>query len=113
LPAPWWAWLILFAGIALAVAVVVLLVRWIRTILARRAELRTLEGQRHRAAHELVRADAAVRNSEQELDFVTAEFGEDTTAPFRTAATRAREQVARGFELQRLLEDAEPDTISQ
>lgn len=113
LPAPWWAWLILFAGIALAVAVVVLLVRWIRTILAHRAELRTLEGQRHRAARELVRADAAVRNSEQELDFVTAEFGEDTTAPFRTAATRAREQVARGFELQRLLEDAEPDTISQ
>lgn len=113
LPAPWWAWLILFAGIALAVAVVVLLVRWIRTILARRAELRTLEGQRHRAARELVRADAAVRNSEQELDFVTAEFGEDTTAPFRTAATRAREQVARGFELQRLLEDAEPDTVSQ
>lgn len=110
-PMPWWAWLLIIAGGVVAIVAVVAAIGWARGALARRRELSHLDGQKDRAARELVRADAAVRASAQELDFVIAEFGEETTAEFTSALDDARAKLTTAFERQRLLEDAEPDTI--
>src|SRR5690606_29913943 len=86
------------------------LVLYLRHRAALAAELRTLEGQKKRAARLLVHADEAVRTSEQELGFVTAEFGEETTAEFSTVLHDCREQLDRAFVLLEKLQDATPAT---
>lgn len=112
-PWPWWVWVLGLAAIALIVALVVLLVRGVRELVRRRAELRTLEGRKRLAARELVRADTALRNSAQEVDFVRAEFDDATAAPFAAVVDSGRERLAGAFELQRLLEDTQEDTADQ
>lgn len=109
-PPPWWVWLLGAAALALLIFVIVQFVLLGRRKAARSLELRTLEGQRRRASIALVRTDEALRTSEQELGFVTAEFGDDATREFAAVLTAGRAKLDRAFELQRQLDDASPDT---
>ncbi|HWV49622.1 MAG TPA: TPM domain-containing protein, partial [Microbacterium sp.] len=111
-PWPWWVWVLGLAGLALIIFLVTRLVLFLRRRAALAAELRTLEGQKKRAARQLVQTDEAVRTSEQELDFVTAEFGEATTAEFATVLADCRSRLQEAFQLLEKLQDAEEDSTS-
>ncbi|GAA2857827.1 TPM domain-containing protein [Microbacterium arabinogalactanolyticum] len=112
-PWPWWVWVLGVAALALIVFGVTRLVLHLRRRAAAAAELRTLEGQKKRAARLLVLADEAVRTSEQELGFVTAEFGEETTAEFTTVLKECRTRLDGGFQLLQKLEDSTEDTPAE
>ncbi|WP_429461183.1 TPM domain-containing protein [Microbacterium sp. ZKA21] len=112
-PWPWWVWLLGLAGLALIIFLVTQLVLFLRRRAALAAELRTLEGQKKRAARQLVQTDEAVRTSEQELGFVTAEFGEETTAEFAAVLTDCRSRLQEAFQLLEKLQDAEEDSTSE
>lgn len=109
-PWPWWAWVLIVAGVALLIFLITRLVLLLRRNAALRAELRTLEGQKKRASRQLVRTDEAVRTSEQELGFVTVEFGDETTAEYSVLLKSCRQRLQEAFELLQKLEDTEPDT---
>lgn len=109
-PPPWWIWVLGLAALALLIFVIVQFVLLGRRKAARALELRTLEGQKKRASISLVRADEALRTSEQELGFVTAEFGDEATREFSTVLAEGRARLDRAFELQRRLEDATADS---
>lgn len=72
-----------------------------------------VEELRRRAGSALVAIDDAIRTSEDELGFAVASYGEEATAPFRTALDTARGKVSEAFALQQRLDDAEPDTDDQ
>ncbi|WP_395243655.1 TPM domain-containing protein [Agromyces sp. MMS24-K17] len=72
-----------------------------------------VEELRRQAGSALVAVDDAIRTSEDELGFAVASYGEEATAPFRTALDTARTKVAEAFTLQQRLDDAEPDTDDQ
>ncbi|MGW8481826.1 TPM domain-containing protein [Microbacterium sp. NPDC055903] len=112
-PWPWWVWMLGIAALAIVIFLVVQLVLFIRRRVALSRELRSLDGQRRRAARLLVQADEAIRTSAQELGFVTAEFGEETTAEFAVVLDRCREQLREGFLLLEKLEDSEKDTLQE
>lgn len=63
-----------------------------------------------RAGSLLVQLDDAVKTSEQELGFALAQFGEEPTAPFRTALDAAKAQVAEAFAIRQRLDDSHPET---
>ncbi|MFI6082691.1 TPM domain-containing protein [Streptomyces sp. NPDC051217] len=62
-----------------------------------------------RAGQALVETDDAVRTSEEELGFATAQFGENATRPFQDAVTYAKGELASAFRLRQQLDDAFPD----
>src|SRR5690606_2627813 len=109
-PWPWWAWVLGLAGLSVVVFLLTRFVLFLRHRSALAAELRTLDGQKKQAARQLVLADEAVRTSEQELGFVTAEFGEETTAEFAAVLEDCRAKLQQGFQLLEKLEDAVEDT---
>lgn len=109
-PLPWWVWVLGLVVLALIVFAVTRLVIFLRRRAALAAELRTLEGQKKRTAQRLVEADEAVRTSEQELGFVTAEFGDDVTADFTAVLAETRARLQQGFQILEKLQDAEEDT---
>lgn len=109
-PAPWWVWLLGAAGLALVIFIITQLVLFLRRRARLATELRTLEGQKKRAARQLVQTDEAVRTSEQELGFVTAEFGDETTAEYADVLAECRSRLQKAFELLEKLEDADEDT---
>ncbi|MFB7251451.1 TPM domain-containing protein [Microbacterium sp. NPDC056234] len=109
-PWPWWVWVLGVAGLALIIFLITRLVLFLRRRAASAAELRTLEGQKKRAARLLVQTDEAVRTSEQELGFVTAEFGEETTAEFAAVLDGCRSRLQEAFQLLEKLQDADEDT---
>lgn len=112
-PTPWWVWLLGAVGLALIILIVTQLVLFLRHRARLAAELRTLEGQKKRAARQLVQTDEAVRTSEQELGFVTAEFGEETTAEFAAVLAGCRSRLQEAFQLLEKLEDADEDTTQE
>ncbi len=57
----------------------------------------------------LVDTDDAVRDSEQELGFAQAEFGDDAIAPFQAAITGAKSDLAASFRIRQQLDDAVPE----
>ncbi|WP_326679422.1 TPM domain-containing protein [Streptomyces sp. NBC_01237] len=57
----------------------------------------------------LVDTDDAVRTSEEELGFATAQFGEEAAAPFTEAVTRAKAGLTAAFRLRQQLDDAFPE----
>ncbi|HZU94479.1 MAG TPA: TPM domain-containing protein, partial [Microbacterium sp.] len=109
-PLPWWIWVLGLVVLALIVFGVTRLVIFLRRRAALAAELRTLEGQKKRTAQRLVQADEAIRTSEQELGFVTAEFGDDATADFTAVLAETRARLQQGFQILEKLQDAEEDT---
>jgi chromosome segregation ATPase len=61
----------------------------------------------------LVRADDAVRDAADELDFAIAQFGADRTRALAEAIDAARRDVMTAFELQQRLDDHIPDSEAQ
>ncbi len=57
----------------------------------------------------LVDTDDAVRTSEEELGFATAQFGEEAAKPFTEAVVRAKDELTRSFRLRQQLDDAFPE----
>jgi|GEM_PF-3594732 len=109
-PWPWWVWVLGLGALALIVFLITRIVLFARRRAALAAELRTLEGQKKRAAQRLVQTDEAVRTSEQELGFVTAEFGEESTAEFAAVLADCRAKLQTAFQLLEKLQDAIEDT---
>ncbi|MER5502926.1 MULTISPECIES: TPM domain-containing protein [unclassified Streptomyces] len=62
-----------------------------------------------RAKESLVATDDAVRTSEEELGFATAQFGEEAAAPFAAAVEWARGELTAAFRLRQQLDDAVPE----
>ncbi|MER6911475.1 TPM domain-containing protein [Streptomyces sp. NPDC000594] len=62
-----------------------------------------------RARETLVETDDAVRTSQEELGFVTAQFGEEAARPFQDAVTHARGELTAAFRLRQELDDAHPE----
>ncbi|MGW6098488.1 TPM domain-containing protein [Streptomyces sp. NPDC055157] len=61
------------------------------------------------AKQALVETDDAVRTSEEELGFATAQFGEEAAAPFTEAVTFAKGELTAAFRLRQQLDDAFPE----
>ncbi|MFD4024895.1 TPM domain-containing protein [Streptomyces sp. NPDC058576] len=57
----------------------------------------------------LVDTDDAVRTSEEELGFATAQFGEEAAKPFTEAVAGAKDELTRSFRLRQQLDDAFPE----
>ncbi|WLQ40913.1 TPM domain-containing protein [Streptomyces laculatispora] len=62
-----------------------------------------------RAKETLVDTDDAVRTSDEELGFATAQFGEEAAAPFTEAVAYARDELTAAFRLRQQLDDACPE----
>ncbi|MFJ2898962.1 TPM domain-containing protein [Streptomyces sp. NPDC087218] len=62
-----------------------------------------------RAKEALVATDDAVRTSEEELGFATAQFGEEAAAPFAAAVEWAKGELTAAFRLRQQLDDAVPE----
>ncbi|MEU0134117.1 TPM domain-containing protein [Streptomyces sp. NPDC006296] len=62
-----------------------------------------------RAKGDLVDTDDAVRTSDDELGFATAQFGEEAAAPFAEAVRYARTELTAAFRLRQRLDDAVPE----
>lgn len=61
------------------------------------------------AKETLVGTDDAVRTSDEELGFATAQFGEEAAAPFTEAVAYARGELTAAFRLRQQLDDAIPE----
>ncbi|MEV4945150.1 TPM domain-containing protein [Streptomyces sp. NPDC053755] len=68
--------------------------------------LHDLDGQARRT---LVATDDALRTSQEELGFATAQFGEEAVAPFTEAVAFARQELTAAFRLRQQLDDAFPE----
>ncbi|MER5962870.1 TPM domain-containing protein [Streptomyces sp. NPDC002057] len=68
-----------------------------------------LDGQARRT---LVATDDAVRTSQEELGFASAQFGEEAVHPFTEAVAFAEEQLTASFRLRQRLDDAFPEDDS-
>ena len=66
-----------------------------------------------RAGSALVQTDDAIRTSEEELGFATAQYGADSVVPFQAALDAAKAQLRDAFTIKQKLDDAEPDTEQQ
>lgn len=66
-----------------------------------------------RSAAALVAADDALKTSEQELGFASAQFGDASTTAFAATLTQARTDLDEAFALQQQLDDDQPDTEEQ
>ncbi|WP_181405523.1 TPM domain-containing protein [Microbacterium sp. SGAir0570] len=76
----------------------------------RGAAAEPIEQLARRSASALVAADDAIRTSEQELGFATAQFGDDAAAAFAETLAQARRDLDEAFSLQQRLDDDQPDT---
>ncbi|MFF6884972.1 TPM domain-containing protein [Streptomyces sp. NPDC012421] len=68
--------------------------------------LEELDGEARRT---LVATDDAVRTSQEELGFATAQFGEEAARPFEEAVAFAKEQLTASFRLRQRLDDSFPE----
>ncbi|MEU3604376.1 TPM domain-containing protein [Streptomyces sp. NPDC035033] len=69
----------------------------------------SLEELDGRAGRALVATDDAVRTSQEELGFATAQFGEEATRPFEEAVAFAEERLTAAFRLRQRLDDSFPE----
>jgi hypothetical protein len=79
------------------------------------SELQTipLKDLERRAGSALVQTDDAIRTSEEELGFATAQYGAESVVPFQAALDTAKAQLGDAFKLKQKLDDAEPDSEQQ
>ncbi|MFF7773233.1 TPM domain-containing protein [Streptomyces tanashiensis] len=71
--------------------------------------LEELDGEARRT---LVATDDAVRTSQEELGFASAQFGEEAVRPFTEAVDFAQEQLTASFRLRQKLDDSFPEDDS-
>lgn len=69
----------------------------------------TLDELDKRASSLLVETDDAIKTSEQEVGFATAQFGEAAAAPFAAVLEEAKGDLTASFRLRQRLDDAEPE----
>ncbi|MFE7948650.1 TPM domain-containing protein [Streptomyces sp. NPDC057426] len=69
----------------------------------------TLSVLDRQARQALVATDDAVRTSQEELGFATAQFGEEAVGPFTEAMAFAKEELTAAFRLRQKLDDAFPE----
>ncbi|MER5883453.1 TPM domain-containing protein [Streptomyces sp. NPDC001941] len=62
-----------------------------------------------RAKRSLVDVDDALRTSQEELGFATAQFGEEAARPFTEAVAYAKDELTAAFRLRQQLDDAFPE----
>lgn len=79
-------------------------------IAAKKQQQLSLDELKQRADIALVQLDDTVQQSEQELAFAGAQFGEDAVRPYREALEKAKGGLQEAFSLQQQLDDAFPDT---
>lgn len=109
------------AVIAIAAVIVFFLVRARRkrgtaaagASTGRRAVTESPEQLARRASTMLVETDDAIRTSEQELGFATAQFGDAATSAFTDALTAAKAELEEAFRMRQQLDDDVPDTPEQ
>ncbi|OYC97383.1 TPM domain-containing protein [Microbacterium sp. Yaish 1] len=101
-------------AVGAVIAVIVVFVRRRRSgagpASVRGAAAEPIEQLARRSASALVAADDAIRTSEQELGFATAQFGDDAAAAFAETLAQARRDLDEAFSLQQRLDDDQPDT---
>src|SRR5690242_11828625 len=122
------ALLAVLAGILIALAVLLLVMRYrggrrraAALAAARRVDptdANALAEVPSQALDDLSRAlvvdvDNAIRTSANELDLAIAEFGEDRTQPFTQAVTNAKAALSQAFPIRQQLDDALPETPAQ
>jgi uncharacterized membrane protein YgcG len=73
----------------------------------------SIEDLARRAGSALVATDDAIKNSEQELGFARAQFGDDAAAPFVDVLAQAKADLDRAFTISQQLDDATPETPDQ
>ena len=69
----------------------------------------TLKELEAKAGHLLIATDDAIKTSEQELGFASAQFGDDAIEPFTKAMESAKAELAAAFKLRQLLDDDIPE----
>lgn len=62
-----------------------------------------------KAGHLLIATDDAIKTSEQELGFASAQFGDDAIEPFTKAMESAKAELAAAFKLRQQLDDDIPE----
>ena len=107
-------------GVAAVIGVIIVLVvgfilwrHWANRRKRREVEAKLaaeLTELKKRADISLVRLDETIRQSDQELQFAYAQFGDEPVQPYREALERAKTGAAEAFGLQQQLDDAFPDT---
>ncbi|WP_144719546.1 TPM domain-containing protein [Agrococcus jejuensis] len=102
------------AVVGVGAGVTALLVRRSRKKKAAKAEVEqhqlSLDQLKQRADIALVQLDDTVQQSEQELQFAEAQFGDEPVAQYAQAVERAKGGLREAFQLQQQLDDAFPDT---
>ncbi len=111
-------WLTLALGalavVAVTAVVIVVLRRRARPgTSARAAAAVPIAELARRSSAALVATDDALRASEQELGFATAQFGDDATSAFAQTLAQARRDLDEAFAAQQQLDDDQPDTDEQ
>ncbi|WP_231637101.1 TPM domain-containing protein [Microbacterium sp. No. 7] len=105
--------LLIVLAIAVVGVIVWLVVRSRRKAAPAPAGEVPLEELAKQAASALVQTDDAVKTSEQELGFATAQFGDAATAEFTRVLGEAKTGLDEAFHLKQQLDDDEPDTPEQ
>lgn len=112
-----WPVVLLVGGAAVVGGGAWLVTRGVRANRKRKGEKAAIEQQqlsldelKQRADIALVQLDDTVQQSEQELAFANAQFGEEAVRPYREALDKAKAGLAEAFALQQQLDDAFPDT---
>lgn len=112
-----WPVVVLVGGAAVVGGGAWLVTRGVRSRRKKQGELAerkeqqlSLEELKQRADIALVQLDDTVQQSEQELAFANAQFGEEAVRPYREALDKAKAGLNEAFALQQQLDDAFPDT---
>ncbi|MGM1028515.1 MAG: TPM domain-containing protein [Actinomycetota bacterium] len=112
-----WPVVLLVGGAAVVGGGALLVTRGMRASRKRKGEKAAIEQQqlsleelKQRADIALVQLDDTVQQSEQELAFANAQFGEEAVRPYREALDKAKGGLTEAFALQQQLDDAFPDT---
>ncbi|PYI69298.1 peptidase [Arthrobacter livingstonensis] len=74
---------------------------------------KTVEELRSRAGSLLIAADDAIKNSEHDIGFAQASYGDEAVKPYQSALASAKAHLSESFKLQQQLDDEIPDTLDE
>ncbi|MET0977159.1 MAG: TPM domain-containing protein [Leifsonia sp.] len=104
-------WFFLIAGaVALLIVVISLIRRRRRAALARASAEKDRAALEQQAGSLLVQLDDALKTSEQEVGFASAEFGDEAVKPFTDALAAANTSAREAFAIKQKLDDAFPES---
>jgi len=73
----------------------------------------TIAELRSKAGSLLIAADDAIKNSEHDIGFAQASYGDEAVKPYQAALNQAKVHLSESFKLQQQLDDEIPDTIDE